>query len=446
MNNNSISPVPKDQKQTWSSRDSGIVIPKYLEKDKIEFLPVKQEVFDGLLGEIIKAIDSKTEAHPVGVLVSLMAYATAYLNKPVVKVNWDSEHHLNMFTILVGLSGVGRKGTATKIASDMFELMFPDMFPLHTTDGIKTAEGLINIFTEGRQVEGSDPPIFVDQGYLSHDKRGVWLETEFSKVLRNMTNEKSSTIPDIVNQLFDGERIATRTKGRPQQATGVHLSMIGHIPPDNLTRLMSDWELTSGYANRKLWIWVHRTKILGKEHKVYLDTYARKLKEQLLRVEKVGDGMRFSKEAREYWDTDLYPRLSVPRRGNSEILVRADSHVPKLASTYALMDPNNDPMAEIKLSHLKSAEALWEYSEASCRRFFDLSEKLDNPDLEALYQYMTSLGIKEVSQPDCEEIFNSNMHGQRLNDFNKALDKQTLITKKQKTSDTGRAVNTFYLS
>jgi len=444
MNNNSI--PPNDDKPTWSSRDSGIVIPKYLEKDKIEFIPVKQEVFDGLLGHIVKSIDPKTEAHPVGVLVSLMGYVTAFLHKPVVKVNWDSEHHVNMFTILVGLSGVGRKGTATRIAENMFAMMFPDMFPLHTTDGIKTSEGLINIFTEGREVEGSDPPKLTDVGYLSHDKRGVWLETEYSKTLRHITNEKSGTIPDIVNQLFDGERIATRTKGRPQQATGVHLSMIGHIPPDNLQRLMSDWELTSGYANRKLWIWVHRTKILGEEKEVHLNTYARQLKEQLLRVEKVGNPMKFSEEAREYWDKDLYPRLSVPRRGNSEILVRADTHVPKLASTYALMDTTNEPMAEIKLSHLKSAEALWEYSEASCRRFFDLSEKLDNPDLEAIYQYMVDMNVKEITQPELAHIFDSNMHGKRLEAFNKALARQTLITKKQKTSDTGRAVNTFYLS
>ena len=59
---------------------------------------------------------------------------------------------------------------------------------------------------------------------------------------------------------------------------------------------------------------------------------------------------------------------------------------------------------------------------------------------------MIDIGVKEISQLEMKDIFNSNFYGERLKNFNQVLSKQTLIMKKQITTDKGRTVNMFYFN
>ena len=445
MNTNNS--IPNSESHWTSRKVPELWIPKFNEDDNVEILQPRPEVFDGILGDITKETSPKLEPHPVGILLSLMTWVSSFLNKPVVKVTAGAEHHLNLFTVLVGYSSNARKGTSTWVATELFKEMYPDWYSDHLADGVKTAEGLINLFSDGIPIPDTDPPEFTEKGFLAHDKRALWLATEYSMVLRNMLGEKGSTIPDVVNQLFDGERIRTITKHRSQMATGVHLAFLGHITLDNLERLLNKLELTSGYANRHLWCLTHRIRTIKEETKIYFPALARKLKPQLEKASLVSE-LRFVGRGKEYWFEELYPQLTKSRRGNAEVLSRAEVHVPKLASLYALFDPNNNPIAGIKYEHLLSAKALWDYCEQSCYEIFPLDEEqFDNKDLQALHELMVSKGVTEIDQSEVDFI-DSNFYGNKRKQFEKALKKSNLITKKEvpQPNNQGRPKNVYYLN
>jgi hypothetical protein len=57
-------------------------------------------------------------------------------------------------------------------------------------------------------------------------------------------------------------RRATLTKGRPERATGAHVSIVGDITPDELRRELDDTSAANGFANRFLLVCAKRSKAL----------------------------------------------------------------------------------------------------------------------------------------------------------------------------------------
>jgi Protein of unknown function (DUF3987) len=157
------------------------------------------------------------------------------------------------------------------------------------------------------------------------------------------------------------------TKANPLRATGAHVSVIGHITKDELSRSLSQTEMANGFANRFLWVSVARSKCLPfgggePEYGDAVDRLRRALELGALRVEP----FTFDDDARTLW-VSRYEDLSDGRQGLvGSIVGRAEAQVLRLALVYAVMDMS----ACIRAPHLKAALALWRYADESATYIF----------------------------------------------------------------------------
>ena len=87
------------------------------------------------------------------------------------------------------------------------------------------------------------------------------MEPEFARVLAVAARE-GNTLLSAVLALHDDGRLRVLTRKDPLQATGAHISIVGHITTEELARRLADTEVANGFANRLLFTCVRRSKLL----------------------------------------------------------------------------------------------------------------------------------------------------------------------------------------
>jgi Protein of unknown function (DUF3987) len=94
------------------------------------------------------------------------------------------------------------------------------------------------------------------------DKRLLVVEPELASVLEQ-TRPEGNTLSATLRQAWDGGKLDTLVKNCRATATEVHVSVIGHITPEELRRKLTATEQANGFANRFLWIYARRSKELA---------------------------------------------------------------------------------------------------------------------------------------------------------------------------------------
>ena len=77
------------------------------------------------------------------------------------------------------------------------------------------------------------------------DKRFLWLETEFGRLLGILIRPGAST---VIRQAWDSVTLESRTKRGTLQAANPHVSIIAHITAEELRRKMGSTDLVNGFA------------------------------------------------------------------------------------------------------------------------------------------------------------------------------------------------------
>ncbi len=134
---------------------------------------LEEAAYHGVLGQIVRAVEPMTEADPVAILGSLLAYAGACMG------HWRSLYQgstqtANLFITLVGDSSTGRKGTASSIARDVMKGAYPEWEKL-IVSGLGSGEGLIGHLKRQEETE----------------HRAIVTESEFGRLLTIMNREGS---------------------------------------------------------------------------------------------------------------------------------------------------------------------------------------------------------------------------------------------------------------
>lgn len=134
-------------------------------------------------------------------------------------------------------------------------------------DGLSSGEGLIHHVRdqvvkempvkEKGKIVGYQEEI-VDHG--AAEKRAFVVEPEFARVLRVMTRD-GNTLSSIIRQAWDSDSLRVMTKN-PLKATETQISIVGHITKTELERNLDETETANGFANRFLWVWTSRSKLL----------------------------------------------------------------------------------------------------------------------------------------------------------------------------------------
>ena len=321
------------------------------------------EAYHGIVGEFVRAVEPHTEACPAGILVQALVAAGNVIGRgPHVTVESD-KHHANLYACLVGSSSKGRKGTSFGRAKALLEGVDPAWVTDRILSGASSGEGLIWAVRD--PVVKDDGETVVDEGVL--DKRLLVMMPEFA-VLLKVLERQGNTLSARLREAWDSGDLNSMTKTSPAKATGAHVSMIGHITDDELRRYMTATETANGFANRILWCFVQRSKLLPEggnlDPSVIKDLGSRLLKSiQAARtLGEVGRTAAFRKRWRE-----IYTELAEDRHGLfGAVTSRAEAQVLRLALLYALLDGSS----AIDLPHLQAGYAVWQYCEESARLVF----------------------------------------------------------------------------
>ncbi len=372
--------------------------------------PPSRAAFHGLAGELVSAIEPHSEADPVALLAqALVAFGNVVGREPHFAAEAD-RHGTNLFTVLVGETAKGRKGSAWGQVRREFRELDPTWDGKQVLSGLSSGEGLIWAVRD--PIERQDPikeknrvvgyeTVIVDHGI--DDKRLLVLEPEFASVLRIM-GRQGNTLSPLIRQAWDSGNLRVLTKNNPARATGAHISAIAHITRGELLRHLDSTEYGNGFANRFLWFCVRRSKYLpegGNLDPQQLESVTERLRRAANSARSTGE-LKRDEEARADWHK-VYPALSNGRPGLvGAVISRAEAQVMRLASVYALLDCS----AIIRREHLHAALALWEYCEASA--LFIFGDSLGDPTADETIRALRAAGLGGMTRTEIRDFFGRN--------------------------------------
>jgi len=419
--------------------------------------PPNEAVYHGLAGEIVRALDPHTEADPVGVLVSLLAaFGNALGTRPHLILD-NATHGLRLWPVLVGPTGTGRKGTALAVAGTILGRALPEWWG-QRGGGLSTGEGLIwdvrdaisvrePIKVKGTVVDYQD--VITDPGVS--DKRRFLVESEFGGVLQVLARDKNN-LSAILRKAWDGEPMTTMTKGSYTRATGAHITITGHITPEEVRELLGARETTNGLGNRFLWVCVRRSKLLplgGQPDEATIVGLAAVV-ERTVEAASTIERFTLDDEATAAW-VRVYGALANDEAGAvGQLTSRGAPSIMRLAGIYAALDLS----AEIQLPHLEAALALWGYSEESVRHIFGGSVAAaepvktvpDEPQRRAILDFLVA-GVQTKTAISVS-VFARNLDGRSLTALLAHLVAEGLIeeTKARPASGIGPPVYSYALT
>jgi len=314
--------------------------------------PIGPAALVGPIGEAVDLIAPHTESDPAAVLVqTLIGFGNVVGRNPYWRVEAD-DHHTNLFGVLVGKSGAGRKGTSWGHARGTLRAIDPSWDADRQLSGLSSGEGLIAAVQDDAE---------------QRDKRLMVVEPEFARVLRGARRE-GNTLSAIIRQCWDSGSLRVATRTAPLAAKGAHISMIAHITEDELTRELGNTDVLNGFANRFLWVCVRRSRVLplgGRFDDVNIAPLTRRLQAAAGQARGAGR-LRLTRGAERLWVAS-YEALSDGRPGlYGAATGRAEAQTMRLALVYALAEEQS----AIDEHHLRAALEVWRYCSDSARYLF----------------------------------------------------------------------------
>jgi hypothetical protein len=337
-----------------------------------ELEPLGEDAYHGLAGEIVREIEPHSEADPAAILAQfLAAFGNDVGRGPGFRVE-ASRHHCNLFIGIVGETATARKGSSFGQALHLIKQADP-AWAKRIASGASSGEGLIWEVRDPREAKGNQD---ADPG--ADDKRLLMVETELASPLERMA-VPGNTLSPVLRQAWDGGKLDTLVKTNRATATNAHLSVIGHITAEELQRKLTATEQANGFANRFIWIFAKRSKMLprgGNIEGVNWTPHLKRLRSALDASDR-GD-MGLTERAWRLWD-EVYEDLStVPSGMLGAATARAAAQVRRLAIIYALLDRK----PRVSPDHLRAALAVWRYSADSAALLF--GNALGDPTADAL--------------------------------------------------------------
>jgi hypothetical protein len=334
---------------------------------------VDKAAFYGILGKLALETQPETEANPLFVLMHLMVFAGANIGRYPYFVLGPDKHRMLLNVATVAPSGVGRKGSASNVAKELWLKIDANFHKENIADGLNSGKGLLTALRDGTRSRSSKEPD--DPGVI--DKRKVFLESEFSAVFKQGHRE-SDPLLDYLRKLWDGEETISSLTKDPMRVTGAHVGIILHSTPGDISVHLTSLDKSNGTANRVIYLFGVRSKRLKRGGNVFalLDTLGGEIGRASTAIglaKKVGF-MRRTARAEKLWTESLYDRLDdVPSGNLGALFVRASSHVLRMASIFALMDLEEESDVDgiaIDIPHITAALAIWDHSVRSLRYLF----------------------------------------------------------------------------
>jgi hypothetical protein len=313
--------------------------------------PPADAAYVGLAGDLVRAVAAVTEADPVALLGTTLAIFGVVAG-PACACYQGSQQRPNIFVVLVGETGSGRKGTSLAVAREPFAQAYPEYDQL-LVPGLGSGEGLIARL----KPKGDD----------SADPRALVLESEYGRLLTVMGRD-GSTLSPVLRDAWDGTPMGRFLAHEASLVTRHHVGLLAHISPPELRDRLRDTDAASGYGNRHLWFAVRRTRLIPfpANPATLVAPYVEALHRAIVEAQ-VPRELALTNAARDRWET-FYASLAMRRRWGlaGALTARAEAQVVRLALVYALLDRSS----AIEPAHLEAGIALEAYAERSVMHIF----------------------------------------------------------------------------
>ena len=333
--------------------------------------PLDEAARHGIAGEFLRMVEPNTEADPAAILLQFLTAFGALVGRgPHYRVEGD-EHHANLYTLLVGATAKGRKGTSWGRVRDVFERV--ENWKPHVS-GLSSGEGIKYHVRDPREETKTNKQHeqvteIVDAGVT--DKRLFVVESEFASVLRAVQRQ-GNTLSATIREGWDSGNLRTLTKHDPVTATGAHVCIVGHVTDNELRAELTATDTANGFANRFLFVAVKRSKLLphggDSADEGEAQAFAARLRD-LAAMARTRQRIQMTAEARTVWER-VYGQLSGGGEGlHGAVTARAEAQTIRLALLYCLLDGAD----QIAAKHLLAALAVWQYCDATARCVFGAS-------------------------------------------------------------------------
>lgn len=370
--------------------------------------PLTEAAYHGIAGDLVELADPCTEADPAAVLLTFLAMVGNAVGRSPHLAFGTEIHRCNLYIGLTGATGSGRKGTSlgpgraivggadTKWAADRI------------ANGLVSGEGLIYHVRDAAAEESGGAsawkvvkaPKVKDAGV--RDKRLFCIETELGGLLTAM-HRQGSTLSHVLRAAWDGQKLQSLSKTAPVTATGAHISVIGHVTPEELRTALTSVDTANGFGNRFLWGLVKKSKTVPRPPAFEgpaVDALIREVREVLDYGAAVG-AMQLDAETGEAYDA-YYRALPDDPPGISGVMaVRMPAFVLRLAMIYALLDMT----AMIHRPHFEAALAIVRFCQDSARAIF--GEMTGDPFADRIYEALQDgpLSRRQISV----DVFSKNV-------------------------------------
>lgn len=386
-----------------------------------------EEALHGLAGRIVKKLMVETEAHPAALLIHTMLRFGNLIGRTAHVVAEGTRHYANEFAVVVGKSSKSRKGTANDRIADIYVGIDTAWENTNQTSGFGSGEAVISNVRDDQE--------FHDRGKVRivpgiEDKRLFVREGEFSKLL-NVAQREGNTLSPVLRDAWDGKDLRNNVKHNPLAATEPHISAVCDITIHELTASLKEQERYNGFANRFIFLFVERSRLIPQSRVQFDWTEERSELRSAIAFAKSRCRMFFSEAARRMWGRK-YEQLTQEIDGSiGAITGRAEGHVYRLSLIFALLDRRSD----IRSEHLKAAMALWDYSMRSVLHIFNTV--VLTPAQKRIIDYLGTAGPSTTAQIR-EELFKRNRGKDEIVTDLDRLKENGLIDDAVEDAETGR--------
>jgi hypothetical protein len=211
----------------------------------------------GPLGDAVALAEPHTEADPVGVYAAMMAMWSTAING---HVRMDNGRPVVVWTVLVGGSAIGRKGTAKRVAEGILKPAIGSFLSARTEGGVSSGPSLTQLLYE-RQEETTGTE-------AGTDTRLIVVDEEWSENLKRQN--RCPTFASKLRSCWDGVTIRHTTTKVSMTVDEPRLGFHAHITPGEWSEYVKPRDAKGGSFNRLLPVLVEGSKVLPYNHREVL--------------------------------------------------------------------------------------------------------------------------------------------------------------------------------
>jgi hypothetical protein len=313
--------------------------------------PPSDVIYHGLLGRIVGELEPGTEADPLVLLTTGLAFAGVCFGGNHALL--DGSERTNVFVVHVGETSIARKGTGLRVMRQGWRLVYPLLEDELWVPHIQSGEGLVAHFAR-----------------KAPEPRAVIVEDEFGRLLTVMTRE-GMTLSSELRSAYDGSPLGVTRSRQEEKVVDHHVGLVGQVTPVDLRAKLTSADAANGFANRLLFVAVRRRRTVlepASPRRVFQPFAAdlgRVIREASAHSLPVDVGMDAG--ARGAWESFKAAEDARQPLGLAGALIaRSTSHAARLALIYMLLDRDD----EVREGHMRAAVELVRYGQRSVRWAF----------------------------------------------------------------------------